>query len=81
LGKPSRAYISGDIDLSSGGPDGTVSLDAQGIRDRLSVAPGGVTENEKEYRVLAELPGVKKEEIGITINGNEVAVSVEVKHE
>jgi HSP20 family protein len=40
-----------------------------------------VTENDKEYQVLAELPGVKKEEISITINGNEVAVSVEVKHE
>jgi HSP20 family protein len=40
-----------------------------------------VTENDKEYRVLAELPGVKKEEIGITINGNEVSVSAEVKHE
>ena len=40
-----------------------------------------VTENEKEYRVLAELPGVKKEEISITISGNEVAVSAEVKHE
>jgi HSP20 family protein len=31
--------------------------------------------------VLAELPGVKKEEISITINGNQVAVSAEVKHE
>jgi HSP20 family protein len=40
-----------------------------------------VSENEKEYRVLAELPGVKKEEISITINGNEVAVAAEVKHE
>ena len=40
-----------------------------------------VTENDKEYQVLAELPGAKKEEISITINGNEVAVSVEVKHE
>jgi len=40
-----------------------------------------VTENEKEYRVLAELPGVKKEEISITINGNQVSVSAEVKHE
>jgi HSP20 family protein len=40
-----------------------------------------VTENDKEYQVLAELPGVKKEEISITINGNEVAVSAEVKHE
>ena len=40
-----------------------------------------VTENDKEYQVLADLPGVKKEDINITINGNEVAVSVEVKHE
>jgi len=40
-----------------------------------------VAENDKEYQVLAELPGVKKEEISITINGNEVAVSAEVKHE
>jgi HSP20 family protein len=40
-----------------------------------------VSENDKEYQVLAELPGVKKEDIGITINGNEVVVSAEVKHE
>jgi HSP20 family protein len=40
-----------------------------------------VTENDNEYRVLAELPGVKKEEIVITIDGNEVAVSADVKHE
>jgi len=40
-----------------------------------------VTENDKEYQVLAEVPGVKKEEISITINGNQVALSAEVKHE
>jgi len=40
-----------------------------------------LTENEKEYQVLAELPGVKKEEISITINGNQVSVAAEVKHE
>jgi len=40
-----------------------------------------ITENDQEYQVLAELPGVKKEEISVTINGNEVAVSAEVKHE
>jgi len=40
-----------------------------------------VTENDKEYQVLADLPGVKKEDISITISGNEVAVSAEVKHE
>ena len=53
--------------------------------ERRALAPTqfrmDVTENDKEYLVLAEMPGVKKEEISITINGNEVAVSAEVKHE
>jgi HSP20 family protein len=53
--------------------------------ERRAAAPAqfrmDVTENDKEYQVLAELPGVRKEEISITINGNEVAVSAEVKHE
>jgi len=40
-----------------------------------------VTENEKEYRVMAELPGVRKEDINVTIDGDEVAVSAEVKTE
>ena len=40
-----------------------------------------VTEDDKEYLVLAEMPGVKKEEISITIDGNEVTVSAEVKRE
>ncbi len=40
-----------------------------------------VTENDNEYQVLADLPGVRKEEISITISGNEVAISAEVKHE
>src|SRR5512134_664340 len=54
-------------------------------RETRAVAPTqfrmDVTENDKEYRVLAELPGVKKEEISIAVDGNEVAVSAEVKHE
>ena len=50
-------------------------------RFRRDVIRMDVIENDKEYQVLAELPGVKKEEISITINGNEVAVSAEVKHE
>jgi HSP20 family protein len=40
-----------------------------------------VTENDGEYLVLAEIPGVKKEEISVTINGNEVTISAEVKRE
>jgi len=53
--------------------------------ERRAAAPAqfrmDVTENANEYQVLAELPGVKKEEISITINGNEVSMSAEVKHE
>jgi len=48
---------------------------------RRDVIRMDVTENDKQYQVLAELPGVKKEEISITINGNDVAISAEVKHE
>ena len=40
-----------------------------------------VTENDKEYVVRAEMPGVKKDEISVTIDGNEVTVSAEVKQE
>jgi len=40
-----------------------------------------VTENDKEYQVQAELPGLKKEEISVTINGNEITISAEVKQE
>jgi HSP20 family protein len=40
-----------------------------------------IIENDKEYRVLAEIPGVKKEDISVTVNGNEVSISAEVKNE
>ena len=40
-----------------------------------------VTENDKAYRVHAEIPGVKKEDINITIDGEHVAISAEVKSE
>ena len=46
---------------------------------RRDVIRVDVVENDREYQVLAELPGVKKEEISITISGNEVAISAEVK--
>jgi HSP20 family protein len=40
-----------------------------------------VSENEKAYTLRAELPGVKKEDINVTIDGDTVAISAEVKHE
>jgi len=39
-----------------------------------------VTENDKEYKVLGEMPGVRKDEISVTISGCEVLISAEVKH-
>ena len=40
-----------------------------------------VKENEKDYTVHAEIPGVKKDDIHVTIEGNQVSVSAEVKKE
>jgi HSP20 family protein len=40
-----------------------------------------VSENNGAYVVTAEMPGVKKDDINVTINGNQVAISAEVKKE
>ena len=40
-----------------------------------------VSENEKAYTLRAEIPGVKKEDINVTVDGDTVAVSAEVKNE
>jgi HSP20 family protein len=40
-----------------------------------------VTENDKDYLVKAEIPGAKKEDIRVSIDGNKVSISAEVKHE
>src|SRR5262245_32844906 len=40
-----------------------------------------VSENEKSYALRAEIPGVKKDDINITIDGDTVAISAEVKNE
>ncbi|MBI2779467.1 MAG: Hsp20/alpha crystallin family protein [Gammaproteobacteria bacterium] len=40
-----------------------------------------ISENDKAYTVRAEMPGVNKEDINVTINGNQVAISAEVKKE
>lgn len=38
-----------------------------------------ISENEKNYIVRANIPGVKKEDINVDIDGNHVAISAEVK--
>ncbi len=40
-----------------------------------------VSEDDKAYTVHAEIPGVKKEDIHVTIDGNQVAVSAEIRNE
>jgi len=40
-----------------------------------------VSENDKAYTVRAEIPGVKKEDIAVNIDDNQVSISAEVKEE
>jgi HSP20 family protein len=40
-----------------------------------------VTENGAGYVVCAEIPGVRKEDINVAIDGNQVEISAEVKNE
>jgi HSP20 family protein len=40
-----------------------------------------VSEDDKEYTVRAEIPGVKKDDLHIQIEGNQVVISAEVKRE
>ena len=40
-----------------------------------------VNEDDKEYIVHAEIPGVKKEDIQVTIDGHQVAISAELRNE
>lgn len=40
-----------------------------------------VSENEKNYTVTAEIPGAKKEDVHVQIEGNYVSISAEIKDE
>jgi HSP20 family protein len=40
-----------------------------------------VTENDKDYTVRAEVPGVNKDDISVNIDGNQVSINAEVKRE
>jgi HSP20 family protein len=55
------------------------------LESRTAVAPAqfrmDVTETDGGYRVLADIPGARKDDINVTINGNEIAVTAEVKNE
>ena len=40
-----------------------------------------VTEDDKSYLVRVDVPGVKKEDVEISIDGNQVSISAEIKRE
>ncbi|SDD15251.1 heat shock protein Hsp20 [Variovorax sp. CF079] len=40
-----------------------------------------ISENDKEYLVSAEIPGAKKEDIRVSIDGNYVSIAAEIKKE
>lgn len=40
-----------------------------------------VTENDQEYLVRAQIPGAKKDDIRVTVDGNFVSISAEVRKE
>lgn len=40
-----------------------------------------VTEGDNAYKVQAELPGVRKEDINVSIDGSQISINAEVKKE
>lgn len=55
-----------------------------GDGETASVAPRvkvEVSEQDKAYKVHADLPGVRKDDIHVEIDGDQVAISAEVKQE
>lgn len=40
-----------------------------------------VEEDDKNYSIHAEIPGVKKDDIKVTVEGNQVSISAEVRRE
>jgi HSP20 family protein len=55
-----------------------VSFEGRGEAPRMKV---DVAEKNGAYTITAELPGVKKEDIQVTIDGAQVTLSAEVKRE
>ena len=67
-------------DLLSGFLVRPVSFDSRDV-DRPAKFRMDVYETENAYRVVADVPGIRKDDINITINGAEVAISAEAKRE
>jgi HSP20 family protein len=54
---------------------------AENNRDALEPIRIEVTEDANAYRVAAQIPGVKKEDIHVSVDDNEVTLSAEIKRE
>ena len=63
-------------DIFKGFVVGPVGFEAANRRMKVDVA-----EQNGEYKVLAELPGVKKEDIRVNIDGDEVSITAEARAE
>ena len=50
-------------------------------REQVAQFRVDVSETENAYTIRAEIPGVKKDDINISIDGDQVAISAEVKNE
>jgi HSP20 family protein len=58
-----------------------VAYEGNGGRDVLPRVKVDVAEQNGAYKVTAELPGVKKEDIQVSIDGSQVTLGAEVKQE
>jgi HSP20 family protein len=50
-------------------------------RERAGIVPLDVWETETKYSIAAEIPGARKEDISVSIDGNRVTISAELKRE
>src|SRR5262252_4407794 len=53
----------------------------ESTRDMIAEIKIDVTENDKDYQVRAEMPGARKEDIRISVDGNVVSIATERKAE
>jgi len=58
-----------------------VSFDGSAAQQPVGQFRVEVSEGEQAYTLRAEIPGVKKDDINISIDGDQVAISAEVKNE
>ncbi|AKU22407.1 Hsp20/alpha crystallin family protein [Massilia sp. NR 4-1] len=56
-------------------------LREDGWGDELRNIRMDVTETEQAYRVLAELPGIRKDDVNVSIDGNRVTLSAQCRKE